>query len=210
MDDAEFLFHRTSKDAKRLARGAYAKKGGSRSKKCTLPSDRLSNKQRKELNGPMSTYNLKAPMTWKEFKALPDDLKKEYLQFLAKEKKARSCDVANMFGLAPTSFSNAMTKMFKGTRFFGPNGSKYADPVWLDFIAHKPSEDEPIPEPDEEPKASDTPPASVKLDTDDVTDLRNGYLCYVGKPGAAFQRAFEAMDKDCKYKIQVLFSKQTD
>ena len=211
MDDAEYLFHQTSKNAKRLARGAYAKKGGSRSKKCTLPSDKLSAKERKELNGKMSTYKMREPMTWKEFKALPDDLKKEYLQFLANEKRARSMDVAAMFGIAPPSFSNAMSKMFKGERFFGANGSKYADPKWLAFIAHKPSEDEPIPEHTEEPKAPESPPTRVKLDIeDDGSDLRNGYLCYIGKPGAVFQRAFEVLDKDCKYQIQINFLKEAE
>lgn len=64
---------------KRIARGAFAhirwKRGG-----CTLPSDLLTAKQRKEKNGEVKSYNISRPMPWCEFKVVPDDLKREYLR----------------------------------------------------------------------------------------------------------------------------------
>lgn len=207
MDDAEYLFHKQSKDAKRLARGAYAKKGGSRSKKCTLPSDRLSVKQRKELNGPVMIYNVRRPMKWKEFKELSKDLQIEYLQFLVLDKKARGIDVASMFGISATSLSNWLQKNMRGDFSFPHTGRKHADHVWLDFVA--PEKPEPVDEetPTEEPKAPETPPIRVKLDKDEDTDLREGSLRYIGKPAAVFQRAFEVLDKDCEYSIRITFTK---
>ena len=64
---------------KRTARGAFAhisrKRGG-----CTLPSDNLTAKQRREKNGEVKSYNITRPMPWQEFKALPEDLKREFFR----------------------------------------------------------------------------------------------------------------------------------
>lgn len=64
---------------KRTARGAFAhisrKRGG-----CTLPSDNLTAKQRREKNGEVKSYNITRPMPWPEFKALPEDLKREFFR----------------------------------------------------------------------------------------------------------------------------------
>lgn len=64
---------------KRIARGAFAhiswKRGG-----CTLPSDLLTAKQRKEKNGEVKSYNISRPMPWCEFKQIPDDLKREFFR----------------------------------------------------------------------------------------------------------------------------------
>lgn len=64
---------------KRIAMGAFAhinrKRGG-----CSLPSDTLTEKQRKEKNGEVKSYNITRPMPWHEFKAKPDDLKREFFR----------------------------------------------------------------------------------------------------------------------------------
>lgn len=75
---------------KRIAMGAFAhinrKRGG-----CSLTSDTLTEKQRKEKNGEVKSYNITRPMPWREFKAMPEDLKREFFRkWLAKEMNA--CD----------------------------------------------------------------------------------------------------------------------
>lgn len=64
---------------KRTARGAFAhisrKRGG-----CTLPSDNLTAKQRREKNGEVKSYNITRTMPWAEFKAMPEDLKREFFR----------------------------------------------------------------------------------------------------------------------------------
>jgi len=64
---------------KRVARGAFAhinrKRGG-----CALPSDTLTEKQRKEKNGEVKSYNITRPMPWWEFKPMPEDLKREFFR----------------------------------------------------------------------------------------------------------------------------------
>lgn len=64
---------------KRVARGAFAHVNRKRGK-CRLPSDYLTAAQKKEMNGAVKTYNITRPMPWEDFKAMPDDIKREYLR----------------------------------------------------------------------------------------------------------------------------------
>lgn len=62
---------------KRIGRGYHNMKR--RTRGCTLPSDRLTATQLKARNGPVSTYNLSLPMSWETFKAMPKDLRQNYI-----------------------------------------------------------------------------------------------------------------------------------
>ena len=64
---------------KRVARGAFAHISRKRSG-CTLPRDNLTAKQRREKNGEVKSYNITRPMPWPEFKAMPEDLKREFFR----------------------------------------------------------------------------------------------------------------------------------
>ena len=83
---------------KRIARGAAARKCGSKSRRCTLPSDYLTDAQKKARNGKMSTYNLSKPMTYEQFKLMPRDLQREYLLKLRNDMHASSRVIAQMLG----------------------------------------------------------------------------------------------------------------
>lgn len=67
---------------KRIARGAAHMKRGSKSTKCSLPSDHLTPAQWKRRNGPVSTYSLNQPMDWETFKSLPTDIQQSYIDIL--------------------------------------------------------------------------------------------------------------------------------
>lgn len=67
---------------KRIAQGARHKKNGSKSHGCTLPSDLLTEAQKRKLNGPVVTLKLDEPMTWKDFKALPEDKRRLYAEHI--------------------------------------------------------------------------------------------------------------------------------
>ena len=82
---------------KRIARGASHMKRGSKSKKCTLPSDYLTAAQKRRLNGPVSTYKLDEPMNWESFKAMPEDLQKKYILGLQENYGANDEMIGKMF-----------------------------------------------------------------------------------------------------------------
>ncbi|MBR5879179.1 MAG: hypothetical protein IKY91_06455 [Akkermansia sp.] len=67
---------------KRIARGAAHMKRGSKSTKCSLPSDHMTQAQWKRRNGPVSTYSLNRPMDWETFKSLPIDIQQSYVDAL--------------------------------------------------------------------------------------------------------------------------------
>ena len=87
---------------KRTAAGARHMKRGSRSKRCSLPSDNLTPAQLKRRNGPVSTYKLDAPMRWDDFKAMPVDLQKKYLTNLIETYGATNEMLGDMFYVRPT------------------------------------------------------------------------------------------------------------
>ena len=88
---------------KRIAHGASHMKRGSKSKKCTLPSDYLTDAQKRRLNGPVSTYKLDEPMSWERFKARPEDLQKKYILNLQETYQANNDMLGKMFGVTGVS-----------------------------------------------------------------------------------------------------------
>ena len=87
---------------KRIARGASHMKRGSKSKKCTFPSDYLTAAQKRRLNGPVSTYKLDEPMEWESFKAMPEDLQKKYILGLQENYGANDEMIGKMFKKSDT------------------------------------------------------------------------------------------------------------
>lgn len=100
---------------KRIARGASARKCGSKSRRCTLPSDYLTDAQKKARNGKLSTYNLSKPMTYEQFKLMPRDLQREYLLKLRNDMHASARIIALMFGCSDETVRCAIHELGIGT-----------------------------------------------------------------------------------------------
>jgi hypothetical protein len=60
------------------------KRGGGKRGSAKLPSDYMTDKQLRAMNGEVATYRLGAPMTWAEFKEMPEDLQVIYVKKLRK------------------------------------------------------------------------------------------------------------------------------
>lgn len=90
---------------KRLTASARRRVCGSKSHRCTLPSDRLTPAQLKRRNGPVNTYKLDAPMTWEQFLAMPEDLQRKYLTDLRELYRATDDMLGRMFHVHPTAVS---------------------------------------------------------------------------------------------------------
>lgn len=215
MDDTEYLFNERMYGGKRIARGAFAKKGGSRSKRCSLPSDKLTPKQLKERNGKVMSYNLNKPMSWKTFKSLDNETQSQYLYGLAHKYHARAKDVAEMFGLNRNYFSQWLHGKSWGKDIFPHTGRSSPHSEWLAFLARGDSEaaeateDPDVSEPSEAPKNDDAPPVKVKL-AGALSSADRGCVVYTGKPAAICERAYQLLDKDDEYTVTITFVKKKE
>lgn len=107
MTDEEYEFVKDSMDKKNVARSASHKRthAGKRGS-VKFPSDYLSKKELKAMSGECIKYaSLKKPMNWDEFKVLPDDLKKEYINSIRDKFGAPDTYIAEMLGVSQKHMS---------------------------------------------------------------------------------------------------------
>ena len=214
MTDESYVFRQTSLERKKIANGVYSRKRGSRSKKCTLPSDSLTAGQLKKRNGEVMQYNLNKPMSWHTFKSMPEDLRREYILKLKNKHGARSRDVAEMFDMSKNGFSVAMIKLFGGHSPFEDSSAKKISLDWVEFIRNDTEvseEAEPtevnLPTEDAESVESETErvkqtPTSKSRGVARVT---SGLIHLEGTPEAVFAKAILAMNPESTYSVVVDF-----
>ena len=159
MNDETYAFIQDVRERKITARGARHKVSGSRSKKCTLSQDTLTPAQLKRRNGPVSTYAMNAPHTWKELKTWSPQLRKEYMSELLDKYDPTNVELSEMLGVSKDYVSAVVSecgvKRGRGGKHTRSSGH---DAMWYDFI----SGGEPILPDDYEP-APEEPKTSVKL-----------------------------------------------
>lgn len=99
MNEYEYLFTQDCREKKRTASGArHRATRGKRSFTVHNPSDYLTKKQREELSSPVISFTAK-PVTYGEFKAMSDDQKKAYLNFIIEEYAFSIRAIAAMMGV---------------------------------------------------------------------------------------------------------------
>ena len=82
LSDAEYVLQQDIKEKKSAGRGAFHKKGGSKSKKCNFPSDYMTKKEKMAMNGPVMSYDPNKFYEMKEFKKLPMEYQVKYINSL--------------------------------------------------------------------------------------------------------------------------------
>lgn len=102
---------------KSIAHSAMKRKCGSKSKKCGLPSDRISQKQWNERCGEIVSYQLGLPVTWKEFCRFPKDIKEEYLNNLINKYSANARNMADMFDVSVATVFRIVKKENLNVKF---------------------------------------------------------------------------------------------
>ena len=122
------------KEKKRIAAGARARKCGSKSKRCTLPSDYLTPKQKKGLNGEVKTYNLSAPMTYGEFRDMPEDLQREYLTKLYTDWCISLTEISKMLKCSPETVRQACKQFGINTANRGHRASYTQMQHWYNWL----------------------------------------------------------------------------
>lgn len=112
MKDEEYLFFTDARDKKNIARSARNQRThtGKRGR-VKLPSDYLTKKELNAMNGEVKSYRLNDPMTWKEFKSMPDDIKTTYIQLLRQKFNPYDASIAQMMGVHRVTFANEMKRL---------------------------------------------------------------------------------------------------
>lgn len=116
---------------KRIATGARHKRNGSKSRKCSLPSDHLTRKEWKHMNGEVNTYNLRSPMDWMQFKDMPEDLKKEYITWLVNEFSVTQGRLAEAFSISRITLIRELDELECNNLF--PKGNRMSAEEKLAF-----------------------------------------------------------------------------
>ena len=211
MTDAEYVFNQTSFERKHLGRGAFSKVNGSRSKYCRLPTDGMTQKQIEKEHGQMYTYNLSKPMTYKEFKKLPEDLKVEYIRKLTFEHKGRAIEIAEMFGV-DQSCACKVIKRNIGNEYPMKNKKSTSD-EWVAFIC-----DEPLSKPKEKKEevpvevesVPEAAPCVFKNEAVPVFSIDSGTIHISGNPHAVLAKFLMMLEGDAEYSFDIKFRKGKD
>ena len=116
------MFEQDSKEKKRVASNArhtrtHCGKGGS----VKFPSDYMTAKERRAMNGKCETYRMNAPISWEEFKTWPDEHKITYIKLLRQKYNAPDTAIAEMMGVSSYTISMCANKLGLS---IGKNGRK--------------------------------------------------------------------------------------
>lgn len=90
------------KDRRAEASGARRKKNGSKSKACSLPSDRLTHRQWEKLNGPMNIFAMNVPTDYETLSKQSEDIQKEYIMNLLDRFNITVSKISEMLGISPS------------------------------------------------------------------------------------------------------------
>lgn len=187
---------------KRIASGAVHRKRGSKSKKCTLPSDYLTKKELKAMNGEVKSYNIHERMDWKKFKELDEDVAKAHINWLIETFGCNGAALAESLGVSKSCMFTWLKEhdMKLGYRRF--MGSK----EWLTFLGKMPVVE---PEVVEEATEAVIVPAKVvgpvlgeeKAENHPVRFF-GGRLVLAGPKAAVLEELFKALPDNVFVKVE--------
>ena len=118
---------------KRIANSAKNRKNGSKSKKCSLPSDGMSHKQWKERNGEIVSVRMNQPMSWEQFKKLHRDSQQLYICTLQDLYDASINGIAAMFEISVNTLKRYTDKRGLAIRRNMSKRSQAQQEVWRKF-----------------------------------------------------------------------------
>lgn len=134
MTDETYTFMEHQRSTKAMASGARHRVCGSKSKKCTMPSDYMTAAQKRRMNGPVSTIQLSSPMTWAELTGKNSYLQYEYLDNLLHKRGFPASWVADMLGVSQATLKHKLDQLNVKSRKPGGKPSCSLRREWMDFI----------------------------------------------------------------------------
>ena len=196
MTDEKFTFISDVREKKRIARGNYNKrthagKGGA----VKFPSDYLTQKELKAMNGEVKSYRLNDPISWQEFKTLPDDIKVVYIKGIRERFRVSDSKIFKMFGISQAAgqkcFADLGLGLGKAHRFANPDIAGWN--AWLGCGA-------------EENKVESPDTASTLIPTASKAVPHHGSMAFDSNPYDALRSiedAFKAMGLEGKVFLTV-------
>ena len=115
MKDEEYVYRQGVKEAASIARSArYRRTHNGKGGRVRFPSDNMTTKERNAMNGEVRSYRLNDPMSWSEFKSMPDDIKVTYIKLLREKFNPFDSAIADMMGINKMSFSQEIKRLGLG------------------------------------------------------------------------------------------------
>lgn len=194
MEDEEFTFRETVKERSITARSArnrrsHCGKGGL----ARFASDYMSGKEIKKMNGAVQTYDLSKPMSWAEFKALPDDIKVMYIDRIREKFGAvPTKQVSYMMACSDALLARELKRIgVKPVCKFGGEAKKIvydkaAFYAWAGIV-NQAEDVEEVPKPKEKPTqepapAAEATPEPVVQEQTHTIAPRSGEMVFEGAP----------------------------
>ena len=137
MTDEEYIFRQTERERKRDGRGAFNRVCGSKSKKCSLPSDHMTRKEIIAMSGEVQTYTLNEAHLWTEIENWPDEIRAQYFKKLFIEMNATGYEIADMLECSFKKVRGQLTK-FNLTKGRGNWQTAEQKENWQRFITGLP------------------------------------------------------------------------
>ena len=164
MKDEEYLFLSDVREKKRIANGAFYKrthngKGG----RVRLPSDYLTKKELQAMNGEVKSYRMNEAISWAEFRAMPDDIKINYITLLRSKFDVPDSKIAKMMGVSGCSMSQMLAKLGLNLTEKRTSAKKWDVDGWNAFVGNPAEEVVDVSEPAE--------PVEVAVNTEPVIPI---------------------------------------
>lgn len=147
---------------KRLARQALHKKCGSKSRRCPMSTDHMTEKQWKERNGKVVSVSFDKPTSWDNFRELSKGAQEEYLRGLSATYGANATNLAEMFDVSVSTIRRHIQSVGLDIKFHvghSMNGEQRA--AWEAFLGGKAPQ--PVPQTVRAPQPEKPP--EVYMDT---------------------------------------------
>ena len=111
LPDEQWDMIEDSINKKRIAQSArnrrtHCDKGGS----VKFPSDFMTKKELKAMNGEMCTYKLNSSMSWGEFMTMPTDIQQMYMKSIQDKYKIPNKYLADVMGTSPNTLGRYLSK----------------------------------------------------------------------------------------------------
>lgn len=201
------------KSRKALVPSARRRKNGVKSKKCTLPSEYLTKKERTALNGELTSINTNKVYSYKEFMDFPESLQAEYVRSLKERFDVTPNMLAKLMGCSGSTTARLMKSL--GYNLSGHNSR--STPVqrleFANFI--KAGRNDQIEQAVEKVVA---PPVEV-IPTQEFTELKaspafaaplSATLCYSGKVRDVCEALCYALGADSCGDFEITFKREQE